>query len=252
MQEAILDLTGSPTLPTSPGGVLRTVDQLLRDTRGVLERIRRGEDLLGLARAMVFTIAAGAGVFGAAMGAYRGGVQIGYAAVKLPAVILLTMAVVAPALTALNSALGRTASLRRDLALVLCCLALSCLVLAAQTPVVLLAVEVDVSYHSLILLVVACCVVAGGVGLSLFLRGLRLERGHGLWAVAVGMLGVFMLAAGQMSWTLRPFLVRPRTGHAPFVRSLEGSLVEAVLTSTRSARGLYYRQSAPLPEEESP
>lgn len=246
--------TASQTIPEAPGSdLLHSIDQLLRDAPGALQRIRDGRDLATLARAMIVTVAVGAGIFGASMGAYRGGLQILYAGIKLPLAMLLTTAVCAPALTALNSALGRQACIRRDLSLVLSSLARASLVVAAQAPLVLLAVRMGVSYHALILLVVACCTVAGALGLSLFLRGLRLAHTRSIAAVALTLLAVFGFVGTQMSWTLRPFVVRPRTPETPFVRPLEGSFFDAVVTSSMSARGVYWRESAPLPgEEDSP
>ena len=35
--------------------------------------------------------------------------------------------------------------------------------------------------------------------------------------------GVFCMVGSQMAWTLRPYLVRPRTVSAPFVRGVEGT-----------------------------
>lgn len=243
--------TISQTIPERhDSDLLRSVDQLLRDPPGALQRIRDARDLASLARAMIVTVALGAGIFGAAMGAYRGGLQVLYAGVKLPLVVLLTTAVCAPALTALNASLGRQACLRRDLSLVLSALARTSLVMAAQAPIVLLAVRVGISYHSMILLVVACSVLAGGVGLALFLRGLHLSQSRSMTAVALALLTIFGVVGTQMSWTLRPFVVRPRTPETPFVRAVEGSFFDAVVTSSMSARGLYTREAAPLPEQE--
>ena len=234
----------------APSPVLQAIDQLLRDAPAVLERIREGRDLTTLAKAMILTIAFGGGVFGAAMGTFRGGAQILYAGIKLPIVLMLTMAVCAPALTALNRAVGRRGCMRRDIALVLSALARSSLVLAAQAPLVLLAVRADASYHAVILLVVACCAIAGVVGLAMFLRGLYASSSAGLWTVAPALFLVFGLVGTQMSWTLRPFLLRPRTPDVVFVRAVEGSFFEAVAQSVQSARGVYYREQAPLPEWE--
>ena len=224
----------SPTL--SP--TLSTIDALLRDRGAILRRIRDGEDLAGLARAMILTVAASAAAFGAAMGAFRGGQQVAYAAIKLPLVVLLTAAVCAPALTAINSALDRRADARRDLARVLVALALGSLVLSAQAPLVLLAVTLGVSYHAITLLVVVCCVMGGLAGVALLVAGLHEERPRAAW-VSVTLLALFALVGSQMSWTLRPWVLRPRTEGVPFVRALEGSLLESILTAADSARGVY-------------
>lgn len=175
-----------------------------------------------------------------------------YAGAKLPLVLLLTAAVCAPTLSALRSVLQGKASLQRDLALVLSSLALSRLVLTALAPLVLLAVSFSAPYHGLTLLVVTCCSLAGLAGLLLLLRGLRRMAGHLGYVIAACLLPVFVLVGGQMAWTLRPYLVRPRTRRVPIVRSLEGSFLEAVQVSASSARGRYTRDAAPLPQAHDP
>lgn len=236
--------------PGRSSPVLQSIDQLLREPAAVMDRIHQGRDLATLAKAAMLTVALGAGVFGASMGTFRGGAQILYAGLKLPVVILLTMAVCAPALTALNRAVGRRGCLRRDLALVLSALARASLVLAAQAPVVLLAVRAQASYHSVVLIVVGCCLTAGAVGLVLFLRGLRAADATSLWTVVPALFLVFGLVGTQMSWTLRPYLLRPRTPEVVFVRSVEGTFFEAVAQSVQSARGVYFRERAPLPSSD--
>ena len=64
------------------GSSLREVDRLLRDVSGTLDRIESGQGLSGFARAMILTAATSTGVFGAAMGSFRGGLQIPSAAIK--------------------------------------------------------------------------------------------------------------------------------------------------------------------------
>ena len=79
------------------------------------------------------------------------------------------------------------------------------------------------------------------------MRGTRLAR---LW-VAMGVGLVFAGVGSQMSWTLRPFLVRPRTVQAPFLRDLEGSFLDSVGRSLDSAQGRFRREEAPLPASRS-
>ena len=229
-------------LAASPSPTLSTIDALLRDRGAILRRIHDGNDLAGLARAMILTVGASAAAFGAAMGAFRGGEQVAYAAIKLPLVVLLTAAVCAPALTAINAALDRRADARRDLARVLVALALGSLVLSAQAPLVLLAVTLGAGYHTIALLVVTCCMVSGLAGVSLLVAGLHEERPRAAW-VSVTLLVLFSLVGSQMSWTLRPWVLRPRTEGIPFVRALEGSLLESIITASDSARGIYRSDS---------
>jgi hypothetical protein len=242
----------------SDSSIIATVDDLLRDRGAIYRRIAADHDLSGLVRAMIVTIVAGAGVYGAALGVHRGGLQIVYAAAKIPLVLLLTAAVCAPTLSALNAALGRASNLRRDLALLLSSLAVTALVLAATAPIMILGMpsglgggdEPLIGYHDLALLMAGSCAVAGAAGLVTLWRGLgRVER-RGRLAAASLLLAAFTLVGAQMAWTLRPYLVRPRSPEIVFVRSVEGSLLEAVLQTTSSARGRYDRSEAPLPAEQ--
>lgn len=225
------------SLSLASRGGMYWIDLLLRDPRRLLDALRAEDSLPSVSRSMIATIAVAGAVFGATLGAYRGGVQIGYAAVKLPLVLLFAACLCAPVLSALNRALGRLRTLAQDAALLLSALALGSLSLAALAPVILLAEMVQLPYHQLILLTCGCCTVSGMVAVSLLWRGLRGQAG-GLW-VLVGVLCAATAAGAQLSWTLRPYLVRPRTIEVPFVRALEGSFLEAVIMSYDSARGRY-------------
>lgn len=241
-ETAVLDTTANTR--TSPQ---HCFDQLLRNHSALLSRIHEGTDLTSLARTMIITITIAAAAFGATLGVYRGGIQILFAAIKLPMVILLTAAVCTPALTALRRVVVGHSSLLRDVTLVLCALALGTVLLAALAPLLILSTSWGASYHELILVTVGCCLIAGGAGLRLLFLGLK-DLALGARAI-VGMtlIATFALVGMQMSWTLRPYLVRPRSPHVPFIRSLEGSFSQAVFDSINSSRGDYYRLEAPLP-----
>jgi len=232
-------------------GGLGLIDDLLRDRRGVVARIDAGRDLTALVRTCVATVAVGGALFGAALGAFRGGVQIAYAALKLPVVLLATAALSAPTLTAVGRALGRPAGLARDLALVVAALATGTVVLVALAPVVLAARAVELGYHHSILLACACMTAAGLVSVAVVVRGVRSAAARDVATTVAALVAVFALVGGQVAWTLRPYLVRPRAPAAPLVRSLEGSLYEAVIDTVSSARGRYRRAFAPLPEDSS-
>jgi hypothetical protein len=226
-----------PSVRTGDG--IACIDELLRDRDRALERIAGERDLLGHGRATLATIAIAGAVFGAALGGYRGGVQILYAAIKMPLLLLATAAICAPTLSAFNTALDRPSSMRRDLSLVLAALAIGSLVLAAEAPIVLLAICFEVGYHSLVLLTVACCAVAGLCSLSLAARGMRHLSPARVGSAAAALVLVFTIVGAQMAWTLRPWVVRPRTRAVPFVRHIEGSLIDSVARTLRSARGTY-------------
>lgn len=232
---------------------LGVIELLLRDREAMLARIRSGTDLAALVRTMVATIAVTMAIVGAALGSYRGGEQIAYAAIKLPLVLLGTAALSAPALTAIGRALGRRSLLAHDLALVMSALAFGALLLVASTPLILLGRAMTFSYHEMVLMTVVLFGVAGIAALHMVIRALSVENlrepAPG-WRTAVcGLCVVFVLVGGQLSWALRPYLVRPRTPDIPFVRAKEGSLFDAITGAFQSARGIYTRDSAPLPEE---
>jgi hypothetical protein len=228
---------------------LEVVDSLLRDSPGTFARIAEERALVPLMRSLVLTIVFGSALFGAAMGSFRGGAQIAYAALKLPLVLLLTTALCAPALSALGGALQRRMGLQRDLALVVSALARISLALAALSPLVLLGVRFECGYHTMVLLVVGCCTLAGSVGIAHFWRGLRVLDERAVFSTSAALLCLFAVVGSQLAWTLRPFLVRPRAPEVTLVRSVEGSFFDAVRRSTQSAAGLYTRPSAPLESE---
>jgi hypothetical protein len=222
------------------------IDQLLRDRDAIVARIAAGQDLMSITRTMVVTIAITMAIVGAALGSYRGGIQIGYAAIKLPLVLLGTAALSAPTLTAFGAALGRRSRLTADLALVITALAYGALLLVACTPLILLGRALELSYHQMILCTVVVFGIAGIASLRLVTRSLFAETGPGRGSAVVGLCIVFALVGGQLSWSLRPYLLRPRTPEVPFLRDTEGSLVDAIRGAIRSSRGIYSRDHAPL------
>jgi len=224
------------------------IDLLLRDRELMLARIRKGTDLAAIMRTMIATIAVTMAIVGAALGSYRGGVQIAYAAIKLPIVLLGTAALSAPALSAIGAALGRRSRLTADLALVMSALAFGSLLLVACTPLIMLGRSVDLDYHRMILAVVAMFAIAGAAALHMICRGVALEAAPGWRTAVAGLCVVFSLVGGQLSWALRPYLMRPRTPDVPFIRDVEGSLFDSVTGAIRSARGIYLRDAAPLGE----
>lgn len=234
----------------APAPTLGLIDQLLRDRDAMLARIAAGKGLAAITRAMVATIAIAMAIVGAALGSYRGGIQIGYAAIKLPLVLLGTAALSAPALTAIGASLGRRARLSADLALVVTALAFGALMLAACTPLILLGRAIDLSYHRMILGTVGVFALAGIASLRMIIHALSVERSPGRGSAIVGLCIVFALVGGQLSWALRPYLVRPRAEEVVFVREVEGSLFDAIAGAVRSARGIYLRDRAPLPGED--
>ena len=164
--------------------------------------------------------------------------------------MLGTAALSAPALTALGAALGRRIRLGADLALVIASLAFGSLLLAACTPLIMLGRSMSLGYHQMVLGLVAAFAISGIASLRMIVRGLARESGPGRTSAIAGLCIVFALVGGQLSWALRPYLVRPRAPEVPFVREVGDTLFDAIAGSLRSVRGIYTRDSAPLPEDE--
>jgi hypothetical protein len=224
----------------------RLVDQLLRDRPAMIARIQSGTDLAAIMRTMCVTIAVTMAIVGAALGSYRGGIQIAFAAIKLPLVLLGTAALSAPVLSAIGSALGRRSRVAVDLALVMAALAFGSLLLAACTPLVVLGRAMELPYHRMILLVVFMFSMAGLASLRTLIGALATEAAPGWRTSMLGLCTVFALVGGQLAWSLRPYLVRPRAQDIVFVREVEGSLFDAIGTVIESAQGNYSRSEAPL------
>lgn len=219
---------------------LGQVDLLLRDRERLLDRVEEGRDLLKLSRVMLVTVCLGAAAFGAAVGVVRGGEQIAYAAIKLPVALLLTAGLCVPALSALRRAFQGAWQVKRDVALVLASLGLTSLVMAATAPLILMARSFHAGYHQMILMVAACAGLSGLVGLHLFARGFERWVPKERLTLAVVLLTLFAMVGSQMTWTLRPWVVRPKTEQVPFVRPIEGSFFDAVITTWSSSRGIYH------------
>jgi hypothetical protein len=185
-------------------------------------------------------------IVGAALGSFRGGVQIGYAAVKMPLVLLGTAALSAPALSAIGAALGRRSRLASDLSLIMTALAFGALLVAACTPLLLLGRAMHIGYHRTILVAVAMFALGGGAALRMIVRELAAEKAQGWRSAIAGLLIVFTLVCGQLAWALRPYIVRPQSKDVPFLRQVEGSLLDAVPQAFRSAQGIY-RQPTEAP-----
>jgi hypothetical protein len=218
-----------------PVGLLET---MIRQPGEYGNRLACAQERPRTAKQLLLMILAGTAVFGAAIGSHHSGLQILYAAIKLPLVILLTAAVCTPVLTALNVALARPANLSHDLLVVLGALARASLILAALAPLPLIAALWGVGYHTMILLVVGCCGVAGILGLALLVRGLWREKRSAVFTT-LALLLVFSLAGTQMTWSLRPYVLRPCASDVVFLRGLEGSFADSVETSMDSAQGRY-------------
>jgi len=238
MSTLSFDSTPLPTDGAAADTVANHIDQLLKNPAEVRAAIESRTALAARTRTYVQVLVACTAVFVASLGFYRGGIQILFAAIKLPIVTLLMLAVTAPLLHALNRALERPADMAREVAQLVASLARGALVLAAELPLIWAAHAVGADYHRLILLTVLACSVAGIVSFWFLWNTISTTK-VGRVLVALMVLATMGTVGAQASWLFRPFLVRPRATSVAFMHPLEGSFSDAIGDSLSSAQGHY-------------
>jgi hypothetical protein len=214
-----------------------TIAELLRQPSIVARRCIGEDGLEHLVPVWIAVIVVGAATFGAVIGTHRGDLQVLYAGLKLPLVFLATLALSVPAFHGLATALDRAWSFRATVALALAAAARASLVLIAVAPPLWLAVDWGVGYHASAVLSACCYGLAGLAALGLMLRGLGPATGR--VTAALTFAAVFLCVGGQSAWLLRPYLGRPADPEVPFLRPMEGGFADAIVTSARSALGIY-------------
>ncbi|MEZ4220392.1 MAG: hypothetical protein R3B13_05630 [Polyangiaceae bacterium] len=202
--------------------------KLLGDPASVIDSCLQADERKGIAARSLVFIVLGGGVFGAAVGAQRGGLQIGIAALKIPLATLLALAVAGPALHAIAQSFGRRWSLSAALALLLSAGARASLVLLALAPVLWLSSDLGLGYSPLRLAAAASYALAGMSAGALLSRAVGPAPGRR----ASLLLGAVVSAviAAQSAWVLRPYIGDPRDTHAPLLAHgrLEGGVLGAL------------------------
>src|SRR5579862_1890953 len=195
----------------------------------------------------VIAIAAGAGLYGAAMGSWSCPLQALYSGIKLPLVILLTTAGNGLLNGMLAPLLGLNASFRQSLLVVLMTFAVACLILGALSPVALFLVwntppltagthETSPEYGFLQLtlaIFVACAGIVGNMRLLPVLSRWTSNQGVARRVLLAWLAGNLFLGS-QICWVLRPFIWEPH-GPTRFIGQeyLHGSFYETVFEVVR-------------------
>ena len=190
-------------------------------------------------------IVAGAGLFGAAVGAWRGAEQAGYVALKFPLVLLLTSLGNALLNGMLAPLLGLDLGVRASLRAVLFSFTIASAILGACSPLMAflvwnlppLGAPDSGAAHSVLLLTLVATIAFAGVMANVRLRQL-LQQLSGSPRVArrvlLAWLAGNLFLGSQISWILRPFVGSPGLPVA-FLRddALNGSFFEAVFQAAR-------------------
>ncbi|HEY1696669.1 MAG TPA: hypothetical protein VGG39_31120 [Polyangiaceae bacterium] len=226
-----------------------TVNRLLRSPAEVARDCKEDRDVVPLVVTALVVLAVSALLFGAAVGSWRGGAQIAWAALKLPIVTLGTLVVCVPAFHAIAAVFGRPWSLRSAVAIMLAGGARFSLVLLAATPVVWLAINLGAPYDAVKLLAALAYALGGLASLALIVRGLG--PGRGRVATVLTFVGVFLLVGGQTAWILRPYIGTPGDDTVTlFTRKREGGVAYQLWLSAE--RVLQGRPHPATPKETAP
>lgn len=150
----------------------------------------------------------GAGLFGLAVGTYRGGIQLALSAFKMPFVLLSPLLVTLPALRVLHSTKGSQVSSRRAGMAALVGSARVAILASALVPLVWLLYSLQPPYRASLLFMAASLVLVGIPGLFTVGRALA-PRGKPVLGASLLTVGLCGLVIAQSGWLLRPFVVTP-------------------------------------------
>lgn len=184
------------------------------------------------APAMLVLGAAGASAFGAAVGTYTGGMQIVYAAVKMPVFFLATLGLSFAALYVLAS--SRRAA--REILRAACeAVSLTAAALGGLAPVVafvsLSCTRPSQPAYVFLVLVLTLSVAAGGIAGVLRLHARLASPGlTAAWVL------IYQFTGAQMAWLLKPWVGYTFTADRflPLRENLHGNFYEAVFGVVRS------------------
>lgn len=216
------------------------INRILRSPGEVARDCRDDHDVALIAKNALIAIAACAALFGAVVGSWHGGAQIGFAALKMPIVMIGTLVLSAPAFYVIAAVFGRAWSFRAVVSLALVAGARFSLVLLAAAPALWLTINLGAPYHAIKLIAALAYGLAGLAALALLVRGLGDGPGKGM-TIAI-FVGIFLMVGGQSAWILRPYLGTPGTAEITlFTHEREGGLAVQLIAS---ARDLFARREA--------
>ncbi len=216
------------------------MEDVIRRPDRVLEGISEGPGAGRRLTSLLLVVVATSLPFGMATGAYVGGRQVWITGLKLPALLLSTLALCAPALVLAAPVLGGRLAPRRALGIALLSVAATSVCLGSLSPVVLvfsrtLRLWNHTHYVFLVLLLTLATSLAGAVSVGYLWRalgrsGVRERR----LRIVVAWLLLYQFVGAQMAWILRPFV-----GSSSDTIRFEGNIYEALPMLVRAFfRGL--------------
>lgn len=226
----------------------------LRDPDALINGAESPADLARLAPPLLGVTLVGGALFGLMVGSQHGGIQLLYASLKMPLLLLAPPLIALPVVHALWRACGVDPGWRRLSIAALAGMARSAIFAAAMGPVLWLLYSIDLDYHASVLVMTGTLALAGLPGIAALMRAL--PRGGDLRILAtLGSAAALFLAFSQTGWLLRPFIARP-TAAVTLFRPIEEDVFSSLGATNRSAVGDYRGWDAersgflaPAPEE---
>ncbi len=215
--------------------ILTLIATLLRAPSELLEG--REETVRDLAPRLLTITIVGAAIFGGVIGAYRGGVQVAFAAIKMPILFLAPVVIGLPAVRALFAVDAPAASWHRLGLAGLVGMSRAAILAAAFSPVLWLFYSVEPDYHTAIVALALSLGVVAVPGLASMARALP-KVGRRQVLATLGAVCILGVVTAQAGWVLRPFVARP-TAEVAFLRPLEADVFSALNASVDSAQGRY-------------
>jgi hypothetical protein len=205
---------------------VQRIDALLRQVAGgggeVTEAVPTTRQLLGIGIACGATYGLAMGLHAASMRGWPGVAQMLSAALKVPCLFLLTIAVTYPSFYVLSVVRGGASDARQLLQAQLVGTALATALLASLGPITVFFTLSTESHGFMVLLNAAFFAVAAVLGLrAVWTRGkAALGAGPGAGSRGLGLLRAWFVIAvavgAQSAWILRPLVGRPGDGFVLF------------------------------------
>lgn len=231
-------------MPTSPTRVL-IIPALCRGERTLLSTWIEGAQRDSL-RTCAILIVAGCGAYGFTIGLRNGWEMAAYVALKLPAIIFLTLFLNGILNGMLGLVLGSGIGFRQSLQFLLTGFAIMSIIVGALSPVTFFATlnmpdpgtAGSLTWHGLNLLLHTTIIAFAGIlahyRLLHYVREFADNQRAGTHAFFAWLAGNLFVGA-QISWNLRPFFVSPGL-EVEFLRAdpFDGSFYEAVFRAFRN------------------
>ncbi len=192
--------------------------QSIRQLPGAIKNLLRGQAVSSLHASVITTIFAG--IFGAVLGSFIGGIQIIYVLIKLPFLMSSALLISFTTLAIMSLLLGINKSIKELWNIALNLLAVTALGLASFSLLLGFYISYPLNHDQVLIATVVFFVAAGVLALTVLYRWVRNPVVPIIWLVVYGL--VFM----QMGWLLRPWVgvIDPVHETVPIARANSGNV----------------------------